>query len=334
MNTKQFLDKLTDNWPAKIICFVLAILIYFFHQMSVLGKKTFTVPLTIESSGLVSSSSQDGYRYIKVTVRGKKDQLATVSESDFKAYLDITHQTEEGHFEFPVQVEPAERVLLMEPLEIKASPERIALDIEKTVFKFVTVKPSFSGEVAYGYEQVGATVEPGSIRVSGPRSLVESLDAVYTDAVDVKDLSGDEARTVRLISPSRLLTLNTSATVTVDVKVRPVGMTKTIENIEISFENISDFLEITSSSSSVLDVVLEGDLLVLENVSAELISVYADCSGIIEEGDYDIPVVVVVPSKTKLASQSIAVVSVTVGQKTVEAVEEEKLPQIEEPITE
>ena len=53
MNKKRLLDKILDNWPAKVICLIIAIFLYFFHQASLIDSKTFVVPLQIIENGMV-----------------------------------------------------------------------------------------------------------------------------------------------------------------------------------------------------------------------------------------------------------------------------------------
>ena len=50
MNTKRLIDKLFDNWFPKTVCFVIAVLLYFFHQASLVDTKTFVLPLNIYES--------------------------------------------------------------------------------------------------------------------------------------------------------------------------------------------------------------------------------------------------------------------------------------------
>ena len=51
MNTKRLLDKILDKWPAKVICLVIAIFLYFFHQASLIDSRTVVVPLEIIENG-------------------------------------------------------------------------------------------------------------------------------------------------------------------------------------------------------------------------------------------------------------------------------------------
>ena len=40
MKVKQFVDKLMDNWPVKVVCFVMALFFYVFYRVSILDRKS------------------------------------------------------------------------------------------------------------------------------------------------------------------------------------------------------------------------------------------------------------------------------------------------------
>ena len=148
MNKKRLLEKIIDNWIALAVCFVLALIIYFFYQMSTLDRKVFTVPLSIvENGSMTAATNVNRIKTVKVSVRARTEQLASVSENDFVACVDLSAQTKEGKFQFPVLVTPTDRLLLMEPLEITVNPDSISLNVEESIFRYVPLKPSTSGEV-------------------------------------------------------------------------------------------------------------------------------------------------------------------------------------------
>ena len=41
MNIRQIFNKVTNQWPAKVICLIIAIFLYVFHQISLIDKKSF-----------------------------------------------------------------------------------------------------------------------------------------------------------------------------------------------------------------------------------------------------------------------------------------------------
>ena len=318
MNTKHFLEHLSYNFIPKVVCVVLAALLFFFHNFATLDRKTLTVPLAIKSYGNMTAATSTGaVRYVKISLRGPRDQLAGITESDIEAYVDISTQTKEGSYSFPVYTQPDERLLLITPLEVTSVPETVELSIEEDVVSYLPLDVVVVGVPAHGYEQAGISYEPTTVKVSGPKSIVSSLDRIQTDKIDIDGL--DKSLTVQTFATNknRLISVDTATPVEVSVAVTPVGSSRSIKGIRIGYDNLGEMLEVTSAQHSV-DVVLEGTLLAIEKLRDSSVLASVDCSSLGSSGTYRLPVSVFVPSGIQVASQSASHVSVTVVEKVIE----------------
>ena len=61
MNLNDLKYKITNNWAIKIICLMVAIVIYIFHQVSMLDRKVISIPL--------EESFQEGYNRVPQTLQ-------------------------------------------------------------------------------------------------------------------------------------------------------------------------------------------------------------------------------------------------------------------------
>lgn len=316
MNKKQFLNRLIANWPTKIICFVIAILIYFFHQMSTLQHKTFIVPVSITANGKMVPASENN-KFVKVTIRGKSEEIASISISDFKAYLDITSETKEGTNVYPVLVEPDSRLALVEPLEIKVSPEKLSLAIEERLIRYVPVAPTISGQYANGYEATQIVCIPTTIKVEGPRSMVESLSRIQTEEIPVDGLMQNKTQQVLPVNDNHLISLDMQTPVSVTINVTETRKTKSFSDIQVSYNGLPDTFEVTSPPVKV-SFSVEGSALVVDKISADTVVVQADCSKIASAGKHTVPVSVEVENGVNVTEQSITSIVVTVVEnKTI-----------------
>lgn len=320
MNIKQFLEKATDNWPAKVICLVLAILVYCFYNMMTLEKKTYTVPLTVYEKGSMVSATDDN-KYVKITVKGKRENLSLVTEKDVTAYLDITSETEEGTYTFPVMIKPSERLILMEPLEIKVTPDKEKISIQRKEFKYVPLVPSFSGEVAHGCEQVDYKISPKTIRIEGPRMMVESIDKIPTTEINISDMENTVTIDAFPVNQNSLISLDDQKDIKVTVNIVQSKTQKTFDNIKITYENLPLDFEITSKTQ-LASVSVTGTVLDMEKTQVSDISLQADCNGITNSGEYELPVNVVIPSVLSLDSVSVEKIKVNVIEKEDDSSEE------------
>ena len=96
---------------------------------------------------------------------------------------------------------------------------------------------------------------------------------------------------------------------------------KTIQGIEISYENVNPGLEILHKNYK-LDIIAEGKQLDLDRLKASSFSAAADCSLATEPGEKTVPVFVFGPNNVKI-EQSIDSITVTARWKPEEDIMEE-----------
>lgn len=331
MKMKRLLDKLLDNWPAKVICLALALLLYFFYNLSLLDKKTFTLLVsTIENGQMTSATDKNAIKSVKVTVHAKQEQLAGINEDDLNAYIDISSQTEEGTFGFPVLIETSPRLKLMDPLEITSVPEEITATVEEKKFKYLPIKPSLVGNPARGYEVLGVKIEPTYARIDGPRSIVDSLTSINTGAIDVDGIYRSTEYEVPLINDNQFLRFTESQNAKVTVDLVQSQTSSTFSQVQVTYIGLPDNLFVANGSYSV-SLNLTGTVLAFERLSESQIMALANCSSVTEPGEYDIPVEITVPAGIQVDAQSFQSVHIVVESVLEEIKEDlpETLPQEE-----
>ena len=88
MSLKNTLKIITDNWFIKIICLIIAILLYSTYQSISIDTKNFSIPLTVYSDrNLVPANTIE--RSVQISVKTSPDNISILQQNDFKAYLDL-----------------------------------------------------------------------------------------------------------------------------------------------------------------------------------------------------------------------------------------------------
>ena len=110
MNKKRLLDKILDNWPAKVICLIIAIFLYFFHQASLIDSKTFVVPLQIIENGMVMhvGNIPDS---VSIVVRASDETIKSVLPTDISASVSLDTITKKGTYKLPVKITLSESLI-------------------------------------------------------------------------------------------------------------------------------------------------------------------------------------------------------------------------------
>ena len=179
MNTKHLRDKILDKWPAKVICLIIAIFLYFFHQASMIDSKTIVVPLEIIENGIVMHMGNTPGS-VSVVVRAGEETIKSVLPSDISASICLDTITQKGTYKIPVKITLSESLMAYDPFEVKLKDDSITIDVDKKAIKYVPIVPSVVGEVAHGYEIDSISMSPSTVEIAGPESVVNATEQIYT----------------------------------------------------------------------------------------------------------------------------------------------------------
>ncbi|HAS92620.1 MAG TPA: hypothetical protein DCS12_10460 [Clostridiales bacterium] len=128
---------------------------------------------------------------ITVTVKatGLTEQLEKISSRDFSAYIDVLGFNE-GIRNAKVEVVGPSGVDV-----VGVYPSQIACNIEGVISKVMDVTVQFEGEHAKNYYRAQTVPNPSSVKITGPRSVVNSADkAVAT--INIEGAMDDVVKTV------------------------------------------------------------------------------------------------------------------------------------------
>ena len=150
MSKRSLIERLLDKWPAKIICLIISIFLYIFHQTSVIDKRNIAVPLKIVENGLVMHVGKVPSS-ISVVVRGNNSDIKSVVPSDFEATVTLDDITEKGDYIVPVKISLSEKLMEFDPFEVKLKKQQVEISVDLKEIKYVELVPSVVGEVAHGY---------------------------------------------------------------------------------------------------------------------------------------------------------------------------------------
>ncbi len=316
----RFQDKFIENWKPILVCFGMALIIYVFSVFNDQGQVKIPLDYSIIEEGLMTAcTSEKGLKEkVVITVKGKKNQVSSLTMHDFKAYVDISAISQSGHVSVPVLIEAENRPDVMDYVSITVKPEKIELDVEEKGEIYIDITPVIIGSPAYGYKISGAVkCRPSYAKISGPKRLVQKLENLRTEVVRIEELTNTSVQKVSIEKLSKYLNCDVHS-VEVEVPIVPAGMSKSFTGIPVEYKNLKDELEIINEVYTV-DLTLEGEVLTFENFDSAEIKIEADCAKISDSGIYDIPVNIKIPSRVRLDYQSIFSVKIETKKIQVEA---------------
>ena len=293
LQLNKIFEGITHNWPIKILSIAAAVLLFLFNQMATLEERFLSVPLEIRT-GEQYIPAENYPHTVRVTLRGRSEEINLVLEDDIKVIADFSEYDQEGHYTVPIRVVKQGSLTHIDPLELQVEPKKLSLKIEKKLSKSVKVEPLLEGYPAKGYELSQYFLTPSSVEIEGLESTIEDLKAVETEPIELDGRKEDFTLRLRLKRPDQFSSFPGGDTVEFFGIVQEKTILKTVENIDLIALDLSNEL-LVSGVPGDTQLTVQGNQLMLEKVDTEDFMLTFDCSGIEEPGIYELKVTPDVP---------------------------------------
>ena len=190
----NIISRFFDNFKIKLLCFLLALGLYLSVGLFVQRvSKTYTVNIKIENlkENLVISNNIP--KTVKITVKDKPDVFDKISDYDFNVRLDLNDVLTPSKIKAKLKwdIPPQMKSLFG---SIKVEPEEIEVETDELAEKNVSILINSVGMPAIGYIEKRAIVEPSSVRIQGPKSLLEKINSIKTEKISLEGLKESFSR--------------------------------------------------------------------------------------------------------------------------------------------
>lgn len=283
----NILKKITYNWHIKLISVVLASILWVYVDSLKQTDRFISVPVEIKNIPAGYMVSNNLPSAVKIIMRGKESRLALLDENYIRAYVDLENSAG-GDKRHTVRVDKNQ---IPQGVSIKEiSPRFIDITVEKVEKKYVRVIPVITHEPPDGYIFEDVQIEPESVLIKGPESLMKNIDSVYTKDININNLTETTMKEVELdIRDGKILPENDSV-VNVKIIIREQYVVKKVIKNEIIPLNLTENLttEILGGPATVL---LRLPKRIEKEFSADQFILYVDLEGINEPGVHTLPIV-------------------------------------------
>jgi len=310
LNNRKLLQKIVENWPAKVLSVAIALALFVFHRMSTMSVRPFSVPLSVETSvSLVPTSSFP--HSVKVQLRGEEEAVKSIIESDIEAYVDFAMHEAAGSYRAPVQIRRKGSALNVEPLEISVNPLEIAIQLDQRITKTLPLAADIRGRVAAGFDLVSSTISPQEVVVSGPMGILDNILELKTNPIELDGRRSDFIVEVNIVRIDPLIALRGNGMAVFQGLIRPSVPVRTIEGIPIALDGLDPRFA-ADIGAAAGTVRLEGGEVQLDAFLPAPGFLSADCSSLSEPGTYTLPVTAALPFGFTLIMQEPSELSVTI----------------------
>jgi len=181
---------------------IAALLAWFVNSEGNSSVFTFLVPVEVRGVPPAKVVVEPHSRQVQVTIKGPSFVLARILGSPPSFRVTVPAAVAGRHVatlqRSDLALPPYVDVLSIEPTEIE-------LILDDLIEKQVPLNVPKIGAVAPGHELTRLQIIPETVKLSGPARELKSITGVETEPIDLRGLSSDEQRTVRLRLPGTML---------------------------------------------------------------------------------------------------------------------------------
>ena len=308
-NKNRFLSLFTDEWQLKIAALVGAVFTWFFYDMISLEERYLTVPLEVSINETVAPL-RSYPEAVKLTVRGRAEDIYLFSDEDFRAFADFSAHDVPGRYAVPISVQSLRSAELLNDIQIDTDPKFLDLAFDWKVTKQVEVTADLKGFPASGFEVAEVRVEPAFVEISAPESVAAPIETVSTIPIPIDGSRNSFSVLAEVAIDDKTVSFTGDPIVRLYVTVSEVYVEKTFEPlpIELNHSLSGGTLSITPQTGS---LSLSGRQLLMDGLSAADVSLKVDLPELVPGESVELPVVPSVPEGTTVLKQTPQTVTVT-----------------------
>lgn len=308
-NKNRFLSLFTDEWQLKIAALVGAVFTWFFYDMISLEERYLTVPLEVSINETVAPL-RSYPEAVKLTVRGRAEDIYLFSDEDFRAFADFSAYDVPGRYAVPISVQSLRSAELLNDIQIDTDPKFLDLAFDWKVTKQVEVTADLKGFPASGFEVAEVRVEPAFVEISAPESVAAPIETVSTIPIPIDGSRNSFSVLAEVAINDKTVSFTGDPIVRLYVTVSEVYVEKNFEPlpIELNHSLSGGTLSITPQTGS---LSLSGRQLLMDGLSAADVSLKVDLPELVPGESVELPVVPSVPEGTTVLQQTPQTVTVT-----------------------
>ncbi|WP_312700594.1 CdaR family protein [Sedimentibacter sp.] len=187
-----------DKIIIQVTCLIVSVILWALIMINDQVHMTDTiksVPVTIqnlsalENSNLVLMNPDKDNFTVNINVEGQPNVISSLKRGDFSAYINV-YGFVEGISNATIEIIAPNGVKVL-----NTSPTHIACNIEGVISKVIDVTIQYEGTQAGNYYRALPISNPSSVKITGPRSVVNSADMAIA-TVNIANAIDDVVRTV------------------------------------------------------------------------------------------------------------------------------------------
>ncbi len=224
-------DLWSKEWVLKIISLCLAAMLWYFVGGEDVVEKNVMVPVDVINMPADLIISNRYKKELEVTVRGPRSLIIEMGKDQRSFQIDLSMATP------GTKVESIENdsIPVTRGLDVqRVQPSSIILSLDKLIKKEFQINPITSGNVTPGYILEGLRLDPDSITITGPQTILSQVEVLKTVPININGLFESVQLQIPLELDATMVDLIGETSITADISINFDTVEKTVKNVPVS----------------------------------------------------------------------------------------------------
>ncbi len=233
---RQIIDNVTSfqrpkNWVLKLLSLLFALFLWYFVVGEDKVDMNVTIPVEIVNLPRELVISNQFKKQLEVTVSGQRSLIRGITSQHISRTVDLSKASPGT---VVIQNTP-DSVSLPRGLSIlRVQPPTLTLLLDRLIQKEIIITPILVGKVQNNFRMESVTVEPSTLEISGPESILGTEQNLDTSPIDITGLNQSAVKQVSLVLKPEIADIIGEPVVAVHLNV--VELKQEVELADIPIE--------------------------------------------------------------------------------------------------
>jgi YbbR domain-containing protein len=308
------LSKLAENVRREkwllLLCFMLAFLAW----QGIRKNIGFEVPVSNVS---VDVDLPEGWavweksiHHVNILFRGSREDIRNLHSGQLRVVVPLSDPTAGGE----IHIRLLEKYL-KNPTDAKVvrfSPSDIFIKLDKESERLLPVKAALEGSLPEGIEIDKIVCTPASVRVSGAEQILSEMQNIHTEPVNLSERQASFKENVPIALPQIGRVRVDPDWVSVDFTLEQHTSVQEFDDIPVRILCASGESRQMQLQPKTIKITVKGQQQRIEQMRTVDVFAYVNCADLTESTDYDLPVIIKLPSGLQLVKTDPATIQVRV----------------------
>jgi YbbR domain-containing protein len=224
------------NWVLKLLSFFFALFLWYFVVGEDKVDMNVTIPVEIVNLPRDLVISNQFKKQLEVTVSGQRSLIRGMSEQHISRTIDLS-KAKPGTV--VIQHQPDSIPLPRGISILRIQPTSVTLLLDQLINKSLEIKPVLIGKPNKDFRLDSVTLEPSSLKISGPKEIIGQEEFINTMPLDINDLQQTTTKQSALDLKPYIADLIGEPVVSVKLTIVGINAKKQITGIPVQFTPVN-----------------------------------------------------------------------------------------------